>query len=147
MPKQNARPLSPLSTHQILELLEADLPLGDIDVFITPPNDNGADTDADSGEEDERDYNRLNRAQLMAEGEWQINGESFEDANLDSSPEASQDFEDSEASPSSAVEDSTGNARQDTEQEAVAESRPSSSRQKHSLENTMFKSVPSIPRL
>ncbi|XP_008481385.1 piggyBac transposable element-derived protein 3-like [Diaphorina citri] len=147
MPKQNARPLSPLSTHQILELLEADLPLGDIDVFITPPNDNGADTDADSGEEDERDYNRLNRAQLMAEGELQINGESFEDANLDSSPEASQDFEDSEASPSSAVEDSTGNARQDTEQEAVAESRPSSSRQKHSLENTMFKSVPSIPRL
>lgn len=61
----------PLTTAEILEEIEkldGNSPSPG-DVYITPPTDNGNDTDADSGDEDCNDPDRLNKNQLQAETE------------------------------------------------------------------------------
>lgn len=61
----------PLTTAEILEDIEKieteeDLP---DDIFISPPNDKGDETDCDSGDEDCNDPDKLNRNQLQATAE------------------------------------------------------------------------------
>lgn len=68
---------------EIEQLSEGD-PVPDT-IYITPPDDNGFDSNEDSGDEDCNDPNRLNSMQLQAQAETNIeeeNGNSDEDSNV-----------------------------------------------------------------
>lgn len=94
-----------LKTHEILDELEAlldDDDIAQLDVYIQPPEQGPTDeTDADSGDEDSDDPNRLNRRQLQAPAELVVNkrnndADSDVDSQTDGDPIEKEDRVDEE---------------------------------------------------
>ncbi|KAF2888614.1 hypothetical protein ILUMI_17559 [Ignelater luminosus] len=62
----------PLSTADLLELLEENANVVSDCIYITPPGNQGWESDEDSGDEDCNDPNRLNSRQLQADAETNL---------------------------------------------------------------------------
>ncbi|KAF2896279.1 hypothetical protein ILUMI_09896, partial [Ignelater luminosus] len=62
----------PLSTVELLELLEENEDVVSDCIYITPPDNQGWESDEDSGDEDCNDPNRLNSRQLQADAETNL---------------------------------------------------------------------------
>ncbi|KAF2888976.1 hypothetical protein ILUMI_17197, partial [Ignelater luminosus] len=62
----------PLSTAELLELLEENEDVVPDCIYITPPGNQGWESDEDSGDEDCNDPNRLNSRQLQADAETKL---------------------------------------------------------------------------
>ncbi|KAF2893936.1 hypothetical protein ILUMI_12238 [Ignelater luminosus] len=62
----------PLSTAELLELLEENEDVVPDCIYITPPDNQGWESDEDSGDEDCNDPNRLNSRQLQADAETNL---------------------------------------------------------------------------
>ncbi|KAF2901514.1 hypothetical protein ILUMI_04672 [Ignelater luminosus] len=62
----------PLSTADLLELLEENENVVPDCIYITPPGNQGWESDEDSGDEDCNDPNRLNSRQLQADAETNL---------------------------------------------------------------------------
>lgn len=73
----------PLTTAEILEEIEKIEAEEDVpdDIFISPPEDKGNETDCDSGDEDCNDPDQLNRNQLQAEAEVGFHNEEKQEMN------------------------------------------------------------------
>ncbi|KAF2897892.1 hypothetical protein ILUMI_08284 [Ignelater luminosus] len=70
--QENTGKRQPLSTAELLELLEENEDVVPDCIYITPPDNQGWESDEDSGDEDCNDPNRLNSRQLQADAETNL---------------------------------------------------------------------------